>query len=420
MLRPASCQRPVRLRAFRNHATIDGGWLMAQEEGTMLGAYGGWFAERLPDPPALSFRRPEHGDLPKWREEALAKVHDLVASPSEPLAVKPRLIERSERDGLAVERLAWQLPFGPPTEALFLKPARSAGRIPGVLALHDHGARKFFGKQKITRSGIPLHPLVAEHQEHYYGGRAWANELARRGYGVLVHDVFAFESRAIRYAEVPPEIRSSGRTETVGGIAGGGASAVPKTIEEILEYDRWAAAQETTIAKSLFSAGATWPGVFLLEDRAALGYLMSRDDVDSERIGCGGLSGGGLRTVYLAGTDARVKAAVCAGFMTTWRDFLLAKSWTHTWMAYTPLLPNYLDFPDLFSLRVPLPTLVLNCAGDGLFSPQEMERAAAALREVYAKAGAADRLTVSSRPGGHRFDTDMQEEAFDFLDRWLA
>jgi len=386
----------------------------------MLGAYGEWFAGRLADPPVLSFRQQKQTDLTAWQEEALARVRNLVASPGEPPTVEPRLIGRTEHDGLTIERLAWQLPFGPPTEALFLKPARAKARIPGVLALHDHGARKFFGKQKITRSGIPLHPLVTEHQDHYYGGRAWANELARRGYGVLVHDVFPFESRAIRYAQVPQEIRSLGRTETIGGIAGGSTSADPQTIEEILEYDRWAAAQEAIIAKSLFAAGTTWPGIFLFEDRTALTYLMNRDDVDPERIGCGGLSGGGLRTVYLAGTDPRVKAAVCVGFMTTWRDLLLAKAWTHTWMAYTPLLPNYLDFPDLYSLRVPLPALVLSCADDRLFSRQEMERAASMLREVYAKAEAADRLTVSSWPGGHRFDVEMQEQAFAFFDRWLA
>lgn len=391
---------------------------MTQDQATMLGSFGRWLASRLPDPPALSFRQARQRDLAAWRQEALAKTLELIAGPGEPAAVVARVASRSERDGLAIERLTWQLPYGPPTEALFLKPLRAKGRIPGVLALHDHGARKHFGKQKITRSVEPVHPLVAEHQEHYYGGRAWANELAARGYGVLVHDVFAFESRAIGYAEVPEEIRLLGRSQVIGGIAS--HDAEPTTIEEILDYDRWAAAQETIIAKSLFAAGTTWPGIFLLEDRAALGYLLSRDDIDPDRVGCGGLSGGGLRSVYLAGTDERVRAAFCAGFMTTWRDLLLAKSWTHTWMAYTPLLPNYLDFPDLLSLRSPQPTLVLNCADDRLFSPSEMERAASMLREVYAKAGAPDRLEVRSWPGGHRFDTEMQQEAFSFLDRWLS
>ena len=54
------------------------------------------------------------------------------------------------------------------------------------------------------------------------------------------------------------------------------------------------------MSKSLLSAGTTWPGVFTAEDQRALDYLCSRDDVDPARVGCAGLSGGGLRTVYLA------------------------------------------------------------------------------------------------------------------------
>ena len=47
----------------------------------------------------------------------------------------------------------------------------------------------------------------------------------------------------------------------------------------------------------------TWPGVFVFDDRRAVDYLASRPDVDATRIGCGGLSGGGLRTVMLTGAD---------------------------------------------------------------------------------------------------------------------
>jgi cephalosporin-C deacetylase-like acetyl esterase len=64
-------------------------------------------------------------------------------------------------------------------------------------------------------------------------------------------------------------------------------------------------------------------GSFLCRRHKALDVLCSRDDVDVDRIGCGGLSGGGLRTVFLGGLDPRIKAAVCVGFMTTWKDFLL-------------------------------------------------------------------------------------------------
>ena len=173
------------------------------------------------------------------------------------------------------------------------------------------------------------------------------------------------------------------------------------------------------MAKSLFSAGTTWPGVFFAEDRVALDILCARPDVDKDRIGCGGLSGGGMRTVFMGGLDERIKCAVCVGFMTTWRDFVLNKSFTHTWMTYVPLLPNELDFPEILGLRVPMPTLVLNDIDDGLYTLPEMKNADAILKEVYKKAGAASHYRCSYYPGPHKFDRAMQSEAFDWFDQWL-
>ena len=86
--------------------------------------------------------------------------------------------------------------------------------------------------------------------------------------------------------------------------------------------------------------------------------------------------------------------------MTTWRDYLLNKAFTHTWMVYIPGLPLDLDYPEVLGLRVPLPTLVLNDDEDGLFTLAEMHRADAMLAEVYRKANAAETLPrlVLSRP----------------------
>ena len=105
--------------------------------------------------------------------------------------------------------------------------------------------------------------------------------------------------------------------------------------------------------------------------------------------------------------------------MTTWRDYLLNKCHTHTWMIYIPGLPLDLDYPEILGLRVPLPTLVHNDNEDQLFTIAEMRRADRILREVYAKAGAGDRYKCSFYPGPHKFDRPMQAEAFAWFERWL-
>lgn len=376
----------------------------------MLGAYGDWAAAIVGDGPArLSFRQARYGaaDLDAWRAEARARLAECLLRPDTGAAPRATVDHRFEFDGLEVENVRWQLPYGPPTEAVLLKPAGAKGRLPGVLALHDHGGWKYFGARKISRITSDVHPMIRQHQDSYYGGVAWANELARQGYVVLVHDAFAFGSRRVRVGDVPQRIR------------GDLIERDPESPAEIEAYNRWASDHEHLMAKSLFCAGTTWPGLFLAEDQRALDYLCSHDDVDARRIGCAGLSGGGLRTVYLAGADDRIACACCVGMMTTWRDYLLNKCYTHTWMIYIPGLPLDLDYPEILGLRAPRPTLVQNDTEDQLFTLPEMRRADDMLREVYAKAGAADRYRCTFYPGPHKFDLQMQTEAFEWFDRWL-
>ncbi len=373
----------------------------------MLGAYGEWAAQSMADPPRLSFRQPGFSNVESWRSIARARFRECLASPAPSLTPIPIVQHKLEFDGLAIEHLQWQLPYGPPTEALLLKPAGANGKLPGIVGLHDHGGNKYFGLRKITRMSKDPHPAMIRHQAQYYGGFAWANELARRGYAVLVHDTFTFGSRRVRLADVPANIRNNQ------------VEANPEAEDEIQRYNQFAGAHEHLVAKSLFSAGMTWPGVFVNDDQRALDYLCSRPDVDATRVGCAGLSGGGLRTVMLSGADERIRCSCAVGMMTTWRDYLLNKCYTHTWMCYVPGLPRELDYPEILGLAAPNPVLVLNNRQDALFTLSEMERADRMLAEVYKKAGAPEHYKGSFYDGPHKFDREMQQEAFAWFDRWL-
>jgi len=346
-------------------------------------------------------------DVNAWRPVARARYREALLGPGG--AVRPIAVvqHQLEFDGLSIEHLQWQLPFGPPTEALVLKPAGATGKLPGIVGLHDHGGNKYFGLRKITRMSNDPHPLMVSHQQRYYEGLAWANQLAKRGYVVLVHDTFTFGSRRMRLGDLPANIRNNM------------VEANPEEEAEIQRYNQFASGHEHLIAKSLFSAGMSWPGVFVFDDQRALDYLAARPDVDATRIGCCGLSGGGLRTVMLTGADDRIRCSCCVGMMTTWRDYLLNKCYTHTWMCYIPGLPRDLDYPEILGLGAPNPVLVLNNRQDALFTLPEMERADRILGEVYKKAGAAERYRASFYDGPHKFDRAMQAEAFAWFDRWL-
>jgi len=379
-----------------------------ETELSVIGQYGPWAASlNGGELPSYSFRRNEWSDIDAWRVSARQRLIDRLAIPDIGGSPDVNVKRRYVYDDLHIEELEWQLPYGRPTGAILLKPVGAETPLPGILAFHDHGGNKYFGRRKITRTAEQSHPMMEAHQQRSYSDRAWANEVAKRGYVVLVPDAFPFGSRRVKMQDIPERFRQ------------GLSDDNPEHPDNISAYNRWAGEHESIMAKSLFCAGTTWPGVFFAEDRKALDILCSREDVDETRIGCGGLSGGGMRTVFMAGIDPRIKCAVCVGFMTTWNDFLLNKSYTHTWMTYVPLLPRELDFPEILGLRTPLPTLVLNDIDDPLYTQPEMQVADMILEDVYRKAGAGDRYRCSFYPGGHKFDAEMQQEAFDWYDRWL-
>ena len=379
-----------------------------ESQQSIIGLYGPWAYSLIENKiPAFSFRNEKWQNIEKWREAAKQRLLEQMAIPDIGGVPKVTVKKQYNYDGLHIEELSWQLPYGRPTEAILLKPENARGPLPAILAFHDHAGNKYFGRQKITKTSNSGHPLMDSHRKEYYDDLAWANEMAKRGYVVLVSDAFLFGSRRVMVEDVPVRMRK------------GLDDKNPDDPNNIKAYNTWASDHEHVMAKSLFSAGTTWPGVFLAEDQKALDVLCARPDVDATRVGCGGLSGGGIRTVFMGGLDPRIKCAVCMGFMTNWKDLILHKSFTHTWMTYVPGTPNDLEFPEILGLRAPLPTLVLNNIDDSLFTLSEMKASDTVLAAVYKKAGAEKNYKCSFHPGPHKFDKKMQVEAFDWFDQWL-
>jgi hypothetical protein len=177
--------------------------------------------------------------------------------------------------------------------------------------------------------------------------------------------------------------------------------------------------KESTLVKSLALAGFTWPGVVTWDDMRTVDYLVSRPEVDAQRIGCLGVSMGGHRTLYLAGLDERIAAACVVGFMSTARPMIKAHIDTHSFVHFVPLLHQYLDLPDVVSMMAPKPLMVQQCREDGLYPLAGMRDSLKKIATVYDKAGVKDRFTGRFFPGRHRFDQQMQNDAFDWLDKQL-
>ena len=176
---------------------------------------------------------------------------------------------RWERDGLAGEEVSWSVGYGPRTHAWVLKPASAVTPLPGIVALHDHGGFKFYGKEKIADGWDDPTTPIAHFRADTYSGRAFANALAREGFVVLVHDVFLWGSRRFSLESMPESVlrmvasseRSWRQAET--------------TPREIAEYNAAASIHEHLVEKYCTLLGTTLAGVVSYEDRVAVNYLQS-------------------------------------------------------------------------------------------------------------------------------------------------
>ena len=172
-------------------------------------------------------------------------------------------------------------------------------------------------------------------------------------------------------------------------------------------------------SKSLVYAGMTWPGIVVWDDMRTVDYLLTRPEVDPNRIGCNGISMGGYRSLFLAGLDDRIAAANVAGFMSTVKTMAHARIDTHSWVHFAPTLHRYLDLPDVVSMMAPKPLLVQQCAHDDLYTPPGMQAAVDKIAAVYKKAGAEGAFSGQFYDTKHRFTREMQDDAFAFFEKHL-
>jgi dienelactone hydrolase len=326
-------------------------------------------------------------------------------------------VERRWRSGdLAGEEISYSVGYGPRTRAWVLRPAGSRDRLPGVLALHGHDGFKYYGKEKIADGPEAPSPVLASLRQHYYQGRAFANDLARRGFVVLVPDVFGWGSRRFPLDQMPPLIQRLGEL-TVG-------TAPPDTMPgevpgQIARYNAAAWHHEHLLAKYCTLLGTTLAAVINHEDRLALGYLRSRPDTTGQAASIG-LSGGGCRSALLRAASSELTAAVVVGMMGSYGSLIDHNVIDHTWMLVPAGLSAVADWPDLAACQAPAALLVQYNRGDDLFPVTGAIAAHHRITAHYADAGAPDAYAGRFYDGPHKFDQAMQQEAFTWLEARLS
>lgn len=361
--------------------------------------------------PSLSFLDPKWSSLDAWKAAARPVLRRCHSYDPKPAPLGAELVRREERNGFSIEVVKIRATAAYDIPARVLIPAGRRGRLPAVVAMHCHSGRYVWGHEKVLSA--PGEPAVLT-EFRARDGRPWAEHLVKRGYLVMVADAFYFGERRLRAESLEPsrlfpEVRDRHRTLL---------ASAPGSPEWLNSVNIVCSFYEHLTSKTLIAAGATWPGLLAWDDMRTVDYLASRPDVDPARIGAAGLSGGGLRTAHLIAADARIKAASITGWMTAFAH-QLPRHIRHTWMAFTPGLYSSLDLPDAAALHAPGALLVQQCRRDTLYPLEGMQASVDKLTKIYAKAGIPEKFRGSFHDVIHSFPPALQDETFDWFDRWL-
>ena len=160
------------------------------------------------------------------------------------------------------------------------------------------------------------------------------------------------------------------------------------------------------------SRGYTSAGVECLNGIRGIDYLISRPDVDPERIAVTGISGGGAATFWIAAADERVKVAVPVSGMSD----LISYVPDHVINEHCDcmFLYNTFQWPwtRIAALIAPRALLFVNSDHDSLFPMDGNERVINRLERVYSLYGAGDFVDSEVSIGGHAYRKDIRQAAY--------
>jgi cephalosporin-C deacetylase-like acetyl esterase len=249
------------------------------------------------------------------------------------------------------------------------------------------------------------HPAILSPLGHSVNGKAWPSyqklfsNLARKGYVVLAYDPFG-QGERIEYPGTRP-----GQS----AIGGGGTSEH--------EY----AGRRLILLGANFGLFRAWDGI------RGIDYLLTRAEVDPERIGCCGQSGGGTLTQFLAALDNRIRVAVVSEGNTenlAHDNVEPPGSADDAEQNIVPAVAHGIDRADLLYAFAPKPllmTVTLHDAGH-TYSPEYIASSLDLVEEykrVYGLLGAGDRVALQVTTVSHGYVYEMRRATYAWFNRWF-
>ena len=277
-----------------------------------------------------------------------------------------------EADDYVVEKLAYESFPGYFVSALLYKPKKVAAPIPGVLSPCGHSTN---GK------------AAGEYQKLHIN-------LAKRGYVVLTYDPVGQGERSQFWDA------AKGRSR----------------------FDL-SCGEHAVLGNPLYLLGTSLARYRIWDGMRGLDYLTSLPELDAQRIGCVGNSGGGTLTAYIAALDPRVTVAAICCYITTLRrrmgNRIQQDPSSDPEQDIFGFVSEGIDHAGLLALRVPRPTL-MGVARFDFFPIEGAKESFAEAKRLYEVAGAGDRVAIAEAAERHGLTLPLRTAVYSFFDRWLA
>ena len=308
-------------------------------------------------------------ELLKTQDELRQKLLQMIGGlPAVKTDLHPRVTGKIQMDGFSVEKLIFQSLPGVYVTALVYVPDDRSKKHPAVLVPAGHAPDGKFHYQSLSQ------------------------RLAARGYVVISWDPVGQGERSQFWDASAGKSRYNlvcGEHAVMGNLA--------------------------YLAGANLARWEIWDGI------RAVDYLLTRPEVDGERISITGTSGGGFQATLIAALDERIKVAVPSCYISALPmriyNRVFADPNSDPEQDLFGMISNGVDHPGLLLLMYPRPVLVAAAVLD-FFPIEGTRKTVREVRRLYERFDRGDRIALVEGYHAHQFSSENQEAALDFLNHF--
>lgn len=180
----------------------------------------------------------------------------------------------------------------------------------------------------------------------------------------------------------------------------------------------WSTCEHSYIGSQCFLLGSSFARYRIWDGIRAIDYLMTRDEVDSDRIGANGISGGGTLTSYISAFDERVFAAAPECYITGFKRLLESIGPQDAEQNLYHGIANSIDHADLLEVRTPKPALIMSTTRD-FFSIQGARETYKEVKKAYKAFGMEDNFEMTEDDAPHDSTRKNREVMYAFFQKHL-